>query len=50
MNAQLGGGGGVEYYLTKNWVINSNIQYNDAKRQLSGADYTSFMLGASYRW
>jgi hypothetical protein len=50
VNAQLGGGAGVEYYLNRNWVVNSYIQYNDAKRQLGGADYTSFMLGASYRW
>ena len=50
VSAALGAGLGSEYYLTENWALNSYIQYKDGNRQLSGADYVSFMFGANYRW
>lgn len=50
VSSLLGGGLGSEYYLTENWALNSYIQYKSGARQLSGADYVSFMFGANYRW
>jgi hypothetical protein len=45
-----GGGLGTEYYVTRNWVINANIQYNANTGTFDDLAYVGFMLGGMYRF
>jgi opacity protein-like surface antigen len=44
------GGLGVEYYVTPNWAIDSNVQYNAGTGSYNGLDFVGFTLGAIYRF
>jgi opacity protein-like surface antigen len=45
-----GGGLGTEYYVTPNWALNANIQYNANKGAYEDLQYVGIMLGAMYRF
>ncbi|MDH3211203.1 MAG: porin family protein [Myxococcales bacterium] len=45
-----GGGLGTEYYVTPNWALNANIQYNANRGAFDGIGYVGFTLGALYRF
>ncbi|MCP5045304.1 MAG: porin family protein [bacterium] len=44
------GGGGVDFYLDRNWVLNLGIDYVHSATNLEIVDFLTVAVGAQYRW
>ena len=43
-------GGGIDYYLTRNWVLNAELDYIYSATDIDTLDYLSLGFGVSYRY
>jgi len=43
-------GGGIDYYLTRNWVLNAELDYIYSATDIETFDYLSLGFGVSYRF